>query len=279
VNDIIRENGKTAAICAGAAFLLSLLVGLITRNPFGVVLLRAFLLAVLFAVLGGGVRLVIAKYLPDLLSGAAGPSAAPHDGEGRGSRVNIVLPEESGLGGGGVGARPAASAAEERPVPYDEPSGSGEPTSAEEAQALGELAGEIAEELPAEESAGYHGGESAGYGEGESAGYRSDESAGYRSEAEEAGPEYEPVDEGEAVGGGHAELGRSSATLDALPDISGIDTAAEEQSAAPSSPRTPWRADGGKETPADAMKGALSGQDPATLAKAIRTVLKKDEKG
>jgi hypothetical protein len=258
VNDIIRENGKTAAMCAGAAFLLSLLVGLIARNPFGVVLLRAFLLAVLFAGLGGGARFLIAKFLPDLLSGAGVPSVAQTEEGERGSRVNIVLPEES-VSGGRVSEARAAATADGNAGSYDEPTGAGEPATPEEAQALSELAGELADEMPP-------------------TGYRGAEAGRSPDEVAEAESEYEPVDEEEVVEMEHAALGGSSAPLDSLPDISGIEMATEEQPAASSGPRTPWRA-GGKETPSDAMKGALSGQDPVTLAKAIRTVLKKDEKG
>ena len=67
------------------------------------------------------------------------------------------------------------------------------------------------------------------------------------------------------------------AGLDALPDISTLGTPsagrAAEQSAAQG------RRSASRDTPEDAMRGKLGGQDPATLARAIRTVLKRDEKG
>ena len=63
---------------------------------------------------------------------------------------------------------------------------------------------------------------------------------------------------------------------DGLPDISNLEVAApsesDERGAAGSGrPRG--------ERPEDALRGAVSGQDPATIARAIRTVLKRDDKG
>ena len=65
-------------------------------------------------------------------------------------------------------------------------------------------------------------------------------------------------------------------SLDSLPDISNLEIAAEQVSSTAGA-RSIQRP--GRETPGDAMRGAVSAQDPATLAKAIRTVLKRDEKG
>jgi len=100
VKDFVREYWKTAAAGAAGAFLLSLLVGLVTRNPFGIVFLRALLLGVLFSGMVVIIRYLIRTHLPEL--GAQGISDGMGGGDTkedrRGSRVDIVLPEED-LGG------------------------------------------------------------------------------------------------------------------------------------------------------------------------------------
>src|SRR5208283_4953422 len=70
---------KIAAAFASGAFLLSLVTGLAAANPFGVVVARALLLAVLFAGLGAGLRFVIKRYLPELLGSSSSTAA---DGAG-----------------------------------------------------------------------------------------------------------------------------------------------------------------------------------------------------
>jgi hypothetical protein len=62
----------------------------------------------------------------------------------------------------------------------------------------------------------------------------------------------------------------SDADADSLPDISNLEILTDRGDGAPGA---------GEKTPEDAVRGAVSEQDPATLARAIRTVLKRDEKG
>jgi hypothetical protein len=68
----------------------------------------------------------------------------------------------------------------------------------------------------------------------------------------------------------------STADLDSLPDIASLETSLSDRPG-PSmrAPRIPTPG----ERPVDAVKDVLGGQDPSTLARAIRTVLKKEEKG
>ncbi len=86
-------NWKVSAVFAGAAFILSILSGAIAGVGFGLLLLRAILGAVAFAVVGAGVSLVIARYLPELkkLSDAEDRSDARQPG---GRNVDIVIPQE-----------------------------------------------------------------------------------------------------------------------------------------------------------------------------------------
>jgi hypothetical protein len=264
VKDFVRENWKTATACAAGAFLLSLLVGLITRNPFGIVIFRAFLLAVVFAGLGAGLRYVVKRYLPELLTQGATAAAAggPADDRAtRGTRIDIVLPAESP----GRTGRYAATAREGRqgeppgedaglePLPSED---AGLQTDAETA-ALGELASELAEELPADE-----GHETAGGPEAEHAMTGPGVEGGEQAAEEEL-----------QGGAGASEPGSD---LDSLPDISTLEVAEEQ---GPSAPRGRRATRPGGDSPADALRGSVGGQDPATIARAIRTVLKRDEKG
>ena len=124
---------------------------------------------------------------------------------------------------------------------------------------LPELAEELAEELPAA-------GESAGTG-----GPRR------RSQARTSRRRAEPSDELPRGMRG------SAGGTDSLPDIDGLEAPEEKPARPPAqNPRSaaarPLRS-ADTEKPGDAVRDALSGQDPSTLARAIRTVLKNAEKG
>jgi hypothetical protein len=266
MKDFIRDYWKIAAAFAAGAFLLSLLVGLFTRNPFGVVILRALLLTVIFAGFGAGLRFVVRRYLPEI---GAGETAGADRGqpEGRGTKIDITLPEErpEGMRGpresGGRAPGAAAPAGASRNGP--EADSEAEAVLQAETAALDELAEELAEELPAasdsaraedeETTAGGHDGQG--------------------GEAEElrplgrSGQKTSKMTEADSEGEGN---------LDSLPDISNLEVAGEQGSGSPQGRSGRWS---GGETPEDSMRGAVSGQDPATIARAIRTVLKRDEKG
>jgi len=277
VKDFVRDVWKIAAACATGAFLLSLVIGLVAGNPFGIAFFRALLLAVLFAGLGAGLRFVVKTYLPELvepnrqMAGQAGAresagyrGAAEGGGaaqDQRGAAVDIVLPEDDGLRRQAYSGSPReASVSSSEPGGLD---GEGEPEEAleadsldedaasqAEARALGELAEELSEELPGTAAPA------------RSAGAQTDEGS------EE---EVEPEDE----------LPRSAreapADLDSLPDIAALEPPSEQRPGHGSPRSTRYPASG--ERPEDAMRDVLSGQDPSTLARAIRTVLKNEEKG
>jgi hypothetical protein len=277
---------KIAAACASGAFLLSLVIGLVAGNPFGVVIFRALLLGLLFAGLGAGVRLLVKTYLPELIAssltagadggnrggavsrGAAGSSAERRGGDAggdRGGAVDIVLQDDDGL-------RRQAYARTPRSQPSEPAAGTTADTadaadaaleasldedfmSQGETRGLPDLDEEVAEELPpALEST-----ETA-----DSAGARSEESAVEEAES----PDELPRGMRESPGG-----------VDSLPDIDVLEPAEEKPERPASRPpaRLPRSASGG--TTGDAVRNALSGQDPSTLARAIRTVLKNAEKG
>lgn len=246
MKELIRESWKTAVAFAAGAFLLSLLIGLIARNPFGVIFLRALLFGVIFAALGVGLRLAVRTWLPEL-AGQAGaapgePGTGPDQkaGASLGGKVDIVVGEGAAAPGdlAGEAEEVAEEPASVEPERLEESEAAVSPA---EAAALGEINGELAqartepEEAPAVE-------------EGETAA--------------------EPIELPDALDGrSDAGLDR----LDSLPDI-----ALQEPPAAPAA-----RARSRKQRPApeEALRESVSRQDPATLARALRTVLKKDEKG
>ncbi len=256
VKDFVRDVWKISAACAAGAFLLSLVIGLIAANPFGIVFFRALLFAAVFAGLGAAVRGVVMSYLPELVASNAGtPAAEP---EHRGAAVDIVLPEEEGLrrrayGGTESDARaPAGNDEETEPEAeeaMDVESLGEDSVSPAEGQGLGELSEELAEELP-------------GATDGRSPGTKGDDES-----LEEVGPAEEDSRSSR----------ERSGDIDSLPDIAGLEPPSAPRSLQ-GSPRSA-RLSAAGERPEDAVRNVLSGQDPATLARALRTVLKKDEKG
>ena len=267
MKDFVREYWKTAAAGAAGAFLLSLLVGLVTRNPFGIVFMRALLLGVLFAGLLAVIRYLIRTHLRELAaqSVSAGTSGADTNEDKRGSRVDIVLPEEGPIGAQFNRANNQGS----HRVDADEESlteadtilnaglGEGGANQAE-SDGLGELAEELAEELPGDSD---HTGDDAVVEE-ESREKWSARTAGHGSQRKSLDPD--------GPGTGKTE------DREGLPDISNLeietDSSVDEQVALKGT--RPAR-----QRPDDALRGAVSGQDPATIARAIRTVLKRDDKG
>lgn len=252
----MREYGKIAGIASIGAFLLSLAVGLVSRNPFGVALARALLFAVLFAVLAAGARYVLAKYLPELFASAPSPA----EGES-GQTIDITLPEERPATPGRVHADASVSdeaAQQEEPAAelVDISAGPLEDTPKEPAPSperphtnddilgneLDDILPPLTDEAPA---AGIDGG------------------ADSVEEAESVAEESSPGDqlEGQVA----PEVDRD---LGGLPDISSLGE--------------PSQANRGRRPvakPEDEMKGTLGTRDPAELARAIRTVLKREEKG
>jgi hypothetical protein len=276
VKDFVREYGKVAAIFAAGAFLLSLLVGLVSRNPFGAAFLRALLLGLLFAGLGAGIRFVVTTYLPEL----AGPEGAARQGEksetrdGRGGRVDIVLPEERPPSRQGARSREGSSLEDSPLAAFSQ---GGEPGDASDGDAgtrvepgvMDSLAEELEEELPgaADGSGDALGDEEISLGD--------DQLTGAGGGASSPAASADTAERGARADRSGSRRGRrgSDADADSLPDISNLEILTDRGAGTPGAPGA------GEETPEDAVRGAVSEQDPATLARAIRTVLKRDEKG
>ena len=290
MRDFLKEYWKSAAAGAAGAFLLSLLVGLVTRNPFGVVCARALLLALLFAGFAAALRYLVRTHLLETAKpGAASTVGGADAGDvRRGGRVNIVLPEESPpgmerFGSGRQESRPfgpaAASSSFDGGVGDEDaaldsglgdmPGGPGPEETASEG--LGELAEELAEEPQSVED--LTGTMDAGE-DPEDAAAEEESGEGWSARAPSGGKD--------ALSGarGGADVSARSPRIpddkDGLPDISNLEIAVQKDS---EEQETAMGSRPGGQRPQDALRGAVSGQDPLTIARAIRTVLKRDDKG
>jgi hypothetical protein len=85
-------NPKISGIFAGAGFVLSLLVGLVTGARFPLLLIRAFVFAAIFFALASAGYGAIQLYLPELLSKDSG------DIPSLGAQVDISIGDDEGAG-------------------------------------------------------------------------------------------------------------------------------------------------------------------------------------
>ncbi|MDR1144308.1 MAG: hypothetical protein LBK77_08870 [Spirochaetaceae bacterium] len=106
-------NFKAGGIAAGAAFVLSLLIGLVSGTGFLVLLLRALFFGALFFGLSCLVSWLLGQYVPELLNGAEDDPGM----SGPGSIVNIregpvvgAFPQDSSDVVDDIGGRPSARA-------------------------------------------------------------------------------------------------------------------------------------------------------------------------
>lgn len=88
----MKIDWRISAITAGSAFLLSVVIGVIGNVSFGVLILRAVTVAVLFGVGAIGVTIVIDRYLPELRRASAASAGSP-----TGNTVDIVVEGDDGL--------------------------------------------------------------------------------------------------------------------------------------------------------------------------------------
>lgn len=236
---------RASLIASAAAAALSALVGAIAGVPFLAILLRAGAGGLAFGAFVYGAIALLRRFTPGLVEeGASGESvghAGPEEEPAPGSSVNIVLPAE------GPGA-------EER---GDEAFG------ADHGAEVGLDADSGLEELPEAPRRAVRAPEDSG-------GYEF--AAGSLVDAEDA----EPVGARAAVGAspGPAE---SFDELDVLPDLESLSDSFE--AAATRSMTRGSDDDEGARRPRPQGSGGDRNSDPAVLAQAVRTLLKRDEKG
>jgi hypothetical protein len=231
MKEFIRAYGKLAGLFAAAALVLSFLTGILARNPIGTVILRAVLLAVLFAGVGIGLQVVVRRFLPGLGDGKATPGGDADEAPASGSQVDIVLPEENPLAGA-AHASPAPDGAALLEEDLGEAGPGGELGPGTDGDTLSPI-GPDGAETPAE-------------AEGT-----------LEPEADQQGPS-------PAAGG-----------LDSLPDIGGL-----EQPPAGRGPRSrPARKSFSGAAVDEALRRMVEDEDRPTLARAVQTMVKRDEKG
>ena len=236
---------RASLIASVAAAALSALVGAVAGVPFLAILLRAGAGGLAFGALVYGAIALLRRFTPGLIDeGASGEAVGPaeaEEGPEPGSSVNIVLPAEGpGFDGRGEDAFGTEHGAEAGP----------------------EAAGGL-EELPAAPRGAAGAAEDPG-------GYEF--AAGSLVDAEDA----EPVGARAAAGAspGPAE---SFDELDVLPDLESLSDSFE--AAATRSMTRGADDDEGARRPRPTSSGGDRNSDPAVLAQAVRTLLKRDEKG
>ena len=245
MKDFVREYIRIAAIVAGAAFFLSLIVGLIAGNPFGTAFIRAFFLGVCFGLIGVGLAFTVKKYLPEVVQQGSEESLQSEPAEKH--AVDIVLPEENPQTLSDAEDVSDVEPAEEVEDTVGEGIEATESDTFSEEETQPEAAVSDEAETPAEQAAAPQGAESS-----------------------------------EERGGARPRKADRLDDLDTLPDIAGIAVTASPSPSygnepageiAPTPRHSRPRAD------ASTPEGYLSNEDPESLARAIRTVLKRDDRG
>ena len=247
--------------------LVSLISGIAGGNPFGIILLRLVLSAVVFAALGLGVQAVFRRYLPDLLQRS--PPPAQKTGEG----VDIIIDEELPV---------SRAVAQEGDLEPEEST----------AEALGRESPEGEGLFSDSESLDS---ESLEMGEGPEEAFQPAELDGFEAEPTLARPTLaRPTSPGSAgdvretsatrssfAAGGLGKAVEPGATdLELLPEFDDIDEAAGLASEpAAEEPESPERRP--PSTPREIRQARIEetirDQDPEHLARAVRTFLKKDQ--
>ncbi|MFP4329788.1 MAG: hypothetical protein ACLFP6_03630 [Spirochaetaceae bacterium] len=262
----MNTDWKWAAIPAAFAVIISLLTGLVAGVAFLPALLRAILGAALFAVIGSGIGLLVSSQLPELLEK---PSQAPRRS---GGRVDITVGDEDEESQETSGEEAGQEASEEggSPLSSRDEDDSGDITSLEgdEIEAV-ELRRESRPPAPRQETV-------------------ADITESLVEEVEESSLPDEELSkaslfEQESYEGGEFE------SLEELPDIGGFEGAfnggssedegqAGEQEGAGGSFDSGFESDSASwsRSSRSAPEGLDAGNDPAQIAKALQTMLKRD---
>jgi hypothetical protein len=236
-------NFRICGIAAGIAFVLSLVIGLFSQTAFSALLLRAVVFALVFFALSGVGFWLVSRYLPELLSGVEGGGG--EDGE----EDDLGFPAPGSrvdISVGGEGKTVAGAFPEDGTDAVDDISGTPSANTNSSYAADDSYAANQAAHTPLDHA----------------------ENTGYTEEKDITD------DIGSFIGLGTTE----EASAEALPDMGSFaeaDSLADEgqevetESFDSPQPRRP-----------SSKKPAMEGDfDPKELAKAIQTVLKKDDKG
>jgi len=91
----LDTGGRVAIWAGGVAFVLSILTAIFSRISFGTLVLRAVFFGLLFAALGFGVVLFLRRFLPELFEPAHDSDSLVAEPPAGGRLVNIVLPGDA----------------------------------------------------------------------------------------------------------------------------------------------------------------------------------------
>ena len=259
-------NLKVSGIIAGIAFILSFIIGLISRISLPMILLRAALFSVIFLMLSFLVKFLVTNFLPELLDGLSmdrNQAARP------GSRVNITEGEDYF----GVGAA-ASPVSPDFAQPAREPAAVGAQPDESEG-GLGNIS-----DLLGKSGLSYDDSPHTGMDHNDQDGYTEDEGLGLFSASSLAAPHRSSQSRQNGSSGGIMEGNPNS--MDALPDLDSMagvfapasgntDSGTVEYSAsAPAAPKTSLK---GK---SPEWSGDFNAKD---LAAGLRTILNKDKEG
>ncbi len=233
---------------AALAVVISLFAGLLGGIPFGLILIRTIIGAAVFALLGAGAWWILQRFIPELLNAEA--RGTPVQARESGDEVDIVIPEEN-------------------PHAQQKPSGVSEPFSADQGfERLEPQAGRAAES---------EGGDSELEFEPEIAGAALENGMGDvdKGPIGESGPTEEELSDEPAAWAAETEaqpapedIQEEFADLDSMPSLDSIEGAFAQSNTEQNAPQS------------DATIDVMGQQqDAATTAKAIKTWLKRDEKG
>ncbi len=263
----MNSDVRASLIASGAAAVVSAIVGALSGVSFLALALRALLGGLVFGGVVFGALALARRFLSELFEGGAGPGAPEAEASPLGGSVNIVLPAEGPLPASGdaeadyaaglqpVGADaeelaslPGASEAAPRPAPRPAPA----PRAAARAAPQGD-----------DDDYDFTGG----------------------SFVEDAEPVHEAAESALPAGPGPASNGKSRPRsvgldeLDVLPDLDSLSESFVSTPAYHEAGAAPGRDDEDRGHASKSSKGGGGDSDPAVLAQAVRTLLKRDQKG
>ncbi|MFP4382432.1 MAG: hypothetical protein ACLFST_13625 [Spirochaetia bacterium] len=244
-------NWKIVAGAAAGAFLIAFIIAGVAGVGFGKMILRGFLGALVFGALGAGLSIVIARFLPELLTPQEQTSAEEDfKPKETGRNVDVVVENDEEIGAG-VYNLEVADDEELEEIAGDSTGDSEEPAA--------DL--EPAEDLP----------ESGEAGSGENVNFNEDTDDSLVEEVEELSPEEDDSEEfRESIA---AETVEPDDDVENLPDVDRFsgsfqDTLEQdEENEQEEPPRKQFSPE---------QENPFPDQDPETMARAIRTALKRD---
>jgi len=248
----VNTDLRASLIASGAAALLSAIVGAASGVAFLPLLLRAILGGLVIGGLVFGAFALARRFMPELFEEAA---EAPSSDSGLGTAVNIVLPAEE----------PEVGAGKEDFGSLEPAEGVAPPETADGPAPLEPFPGpgKRAESAPSRPA-------QAAY----------EEDSAYGGESLLDGPEEaSPVESAELPSFSDSPIREGLEDLDVLPDLDSLSDSFAESSSPARTEAADERRGASSFAGGKASASGAAGSDPALLAQAVRTLLKRDQKG